>query len=183
MINTSYEKIKVIDSLSWICSEITDYSKNSLFVAEESMDRTYPGHQIRIYSDTCYTELIPLLDNNNNPKISNNERNIDNNGNIVANTNSWQYIRYNCGIWSMNYFRDAKKYKDEFNYKNENNGIYGNPNDIVGTNIKDFSQRQYYTNESSLLYGKYFVVRFIFTNKNFKLENIIVKMSNYGKTE
>ena len=183
LINTSYEKIKVIDSLSWICSEITDYSKNSLFVAEESMDRTYPGHQIRIYSDTCYTELIPLLDNNNNPKISNNERNIDDNGNIIANPNSWQYIRYNCGIWSMNYFRDAKKYKDEFNYKNENNGIYGNPNDIAGINIKDFSQRQYYTNESSLLYGKYFVVRFIFTNKNFKLENIIVKMSNYGKTE
>lgn len=61
---------------------------------------------------------------------------------------------FNAGIWTFNYLRNIK------------------PEDIPDTRTSD---------KASLIYGKYFVVRFLFNNRFFKLENIIFNTSNYGK--
>ena len=81
----------------------------------------------------------------------------------------------------MNYFRDIINTGDIFKYKDSSNKITGGIGHSQTTDLTPKNQRQNLTQESSLIYGKYFVLRFIFNNKNFKLENIIVKMNDYGK--
>lgn len=142
LINTEYEVIKQLDYINWICSEIQGYENNDNRIAEETLKK-YPAHKIRIYSDNTSTDLIDLynLDDKGNVKTSNDI--------TIRNKGSWECPRFNCGVWSMNYFRDTLQVSDE----------------------------------PSLIYGKYFVVRFIFSNKNFKLENLKLKMNDYGKTK
>lgn len=159
VVNTEYEKVKQLDYVNWICSEISQYGFNNNLVSEEIHSKIYPGNKIRIYSDITNTELVSLVDNNGYAIISNDK--------ALDNPNSWKNIRYNCGIWSMNYFRDISHRTDIFDY-NEN---------VPLSNSRNLHQ------EDSLIYGKYFIIRFIFTNRNFKIENIILKMNDYGKTK
>ena len=189
IVNTQYEAIKALNYISWICSEIKYYGGNENNVSEEVLDRHYPGTKIRIYSDATETSLFDLLNTYGEPKIANENRNIDNNCNPTPNSRNWQYPQYNCGIWSMNYFRDIKNSilfnvdADIFEYTDGDNHIGGNPGDSETTDLTPYITREYITQESSLLYGKYFVIRFIFNNKNFKLENLILRMNDYGKTK
>lgn len=156
--NEAYESIKNLEYINWICSEISGYASKN-FYAEEALNSKYPGNKIRIYTDSTNTDLLNLLDSNLNPYVSNDE-NLMEQG--TANPNAWQYIRFNCGVWSMNYFRDIRN---------------------IDSDEETHPERLNYTQNSSLLYGKYFVVRFVFNNKNFKLENLTLKLSNYGKTK
>ena len=188
--NTEYEVVKTLNYISWICSEVQQYGRSENNVSEEIINRHYPAHKIRIYSDSTETSLFALLDSNGNPKIANENRNIDSYGNIRPNSRNWQYPQYNCGIWSMNYFRDIKNCAgtnpncpDIFDYTDAENDLNGDIGDSETTNLTPYITREYLTQENSLLYGKYFVVRFIFNNRNFKLENLILRMSNYGKTK
>lgn len=189
IVNTQYETIKALNYISWICSEIKNYGRALNTVSEEMLDRRYPGTKIRIYSDSTQTNLLDLLDSTGNPKIANENRNIDINGNPSPNSKNWRYIQYNCGVWSMNYFRDIKNSipfnvnADIFEYTDGDNNIGGNPGDSETTDLSPYINREYLTQENSLLYGKYFVVRFIFNNKNFKIENLILRMNDYGKTK
>lgn len=189
IVNTQYEAIKALNYISWICSEIQRYGSFENSVAEEVLDRKYPGTRLRIYSDATKTSLFELLDFDGNPKIANENRNIDSNGNPTPNSRNWQYPQYNCGIWSMNYFRDIQNSipfnvdADIFEYTDGDNHIGGNPGDSETTDLSPKITREYLTQENSLLYGKYFVVRFIFNNKNFKLENLILRMNDYEKTK
>ena len=127
--------------------------------------------------------MFELLKSDGTAKISNEERNVNEYDEPNPNPNSWQYPQYNCGVWSMNYFRDVLNTGDIFNYKAPKNKITGGSGHSETTNLTPKIQRENLTQESSLIYGKYFVLRFIFNNKNFKLENIIVKMNDYGKTK
>ena len=186
IVNVEYEKVKVVNYLNWICSDVQYYNVNDNFVAEEQNSK-YPADKIRIYTDSTYTDLINLIDEHGNILISNEQRNINTTtGNIEANPNSWQYIQYNCGVWSMNYFRDVKQLalkSDLFDYKDPKNHIIGNTGDSETTDLTPQTNRKFYTQESSLIYGKYFVVRFIFSNRNFKLENLKLNMNDYEKTK
>ena len=74
----------------------------------------------------------------------------------LADPNNYLYPRYNCGIWNINYFRDIKNITDIYKYNNT-------------TNDQD----------KSLMYGKYFVVRLIYKDVNFKLENITFNIQDY----
>lgn len=181
--NTEYEAIKVLNYISWICSEIRQYGQTTNNVSEELINRHYPAHKIRIYSDSTETSLFELLDSNGNPKIANENSQYFDNGHQRANSNAWQYPQYNCGVWSMNYFRDIKNIEDIFDYKNPDNEIIGETGHETTVDLTPKVTRQNLTQENSLLYGKYFVVRFIFNNKNFKLENLILRMNDYGKTK
>lgn len=183
IINTEYEKIKQLDYISWICSEILEYGNAENLVAEEVLDRKYPGTKLRIYSDSTQSDLFELLKSNGNAKISNEERNVNENDEPNPNPNSWQYPQYNCGVWSMNYFRDVLNTGDIFYYKASKNKITGGSGHSKTTNLTPKVQRENLTQESSLIYGKYFVLRFIFNNKNFKLENVMLKMNDYDKTK
>ena len=183
IINTEYEKIKQLDYISWICSEILEYGNDQNLVAEEVLNRKYPGSKLRIYSDSTQSDLFELLKSDGNAKISNEERNVNGTDEPSPNPNSWQYPQYNCGVWSMNYFRDILNTGDIFHYKASKNKITGGSGHSKTTNLTPKIQRENLTQESSLIYGKYFVLRFIFNNKNFKLENVMLKMNDYGKTK
>lgn len=151
--NEEYEKIKVLNYINWICSSINKYIDDSnIFMSEEDISK-YSGTRIRIYSDECSTELIELETEDGKPFIQNTQ--------TLSDANSYKYPRYNCGIWSLNYFRDIRNTDDIFNYGNIKNNSLGVDN--------------------SLIYGKYFVVRVIFRNKNFKFENIKFNIQNYEK--
>lgn len=150
--NIQYEKTKVLNWINWICQEITNYdSNNGITLAEESVKK-YSGHFLRIYSDETYSPLLPLINDENEPLMSNNVPLSVENG--LYNPAIRTYPRYNCGVWSMNDFRDIK------------NITKGNKAD---------------SDDKSLLYGKYFVIRFIFKDKNFKFENIKYNMGDYEK--
>ena len=161
--NIEYEKIKVLNNINWICKAIVDYDNKLDFNLAEEIGEKYSGHSVRIYSDQTYTQLIPLVDAENNPYEANAEP--------IEHSTSYQYPRFNCGVWSLNYFRDIKNVEDIFNYKSKFDDGYLDPK----------SSRLNLTQESSLIYGKYFVARFIFKDKKFKLENVIFKMNNYDK--
>ena len=184
--NVEYEKIKTLNYINWICSEILNYGNELNFTAEEELNRLYPGDKVRLYSDSTSTQLIELVDTNGNAKLSKEQRNITSSGDINAVKESWQYPTYNCGVFSMNYFRDiitngnvyTAPNPDLFKYKDAPNI---GPNGLV--DLTKYVQRQNLTQESSLIYGKYFVLRLIFNNRNFKIENVTFRMSDYGKTK
>lgn len=184
--NVEYEKIKALNYINWICSEILNYGDELNFTAEEELNRLYPGDKVRIYSDSTSTQLIELVDSNGKAKLSKEQRNITPSGNIDAVKESWQYPTYNCGVFSMNYFRDiitngnvyTAPNPDLFRYKDAPNI---GPNGLV--DLTKYVQRQNLTQESSIIYGKYFVLRLIFNNRNFKIENVTFRMSDYGKTK
>ena len=183
MVNTEYETIKSLNYISWICSEIKGYGNTNNEVSEETLNRKYGGTKLRIYSDSTETALIELLNNVGEAKIANENRQYFDEQHNRANSRAWQYPQYNCGVWSMNYFRDIKNISDIFDYKNPTNEIIGQEGHETSVNLTPNIVRQNLTQENSLLYGKYFVVRFIFNNRNFKLENVILKMNNYDKTK
>lgn len=146
--NTEYEKVKCLNHINWICSEIKNY-ETYINEAEEELDRMYSGSKLKIYTDICSTPLVDLVDSQDKPLVANDTD--------IRNPNNYKYPRYNCGIWSFNYFRDVNTQADIFKYA---------INSIA---------------DKALVYGKYFVVRFIFKNKNFKIENIIFNINNYEK--
>ena len=182
--NIEYEKIKVLNYINWICSEILSYGSDLNFTAEEELNRRYLGDRLRIYSDSSSTDLLELTDNNGDAKIANEYRNIDIDGNITPVKESWQYPTYNCGVFSLNYFRDiiqngnvyTAPNPDLFKYKDAPNI---GPNGLV--DLTKYPQRQNLTQENSLIYGKYFVFRLIFNNRNFKIENVTFRMNDYDK--
>lgn len=154
--NNYYENIKVLNSIKWIVSNILDYN-NSIYMAEENLNNKYPGDFIRIYTDSCSTNLIPL------DKIQNNTRLYDNSD--INYLKAQTYPRYNNGVWTMNYFKDVKNNDDVFDH---------------GTATPLLNRK--YAVDSSLIYGKYFVFRIIFNNTNFKLENVTFNAQLYEKT-
>lgn len=174
--NAEYEFIKVLDSISWICSEIDSThiaptTEGYLFLAEETLNRNYPGNKLRIYTDSCSTDLIDIVKSSNaydlykqlithsDPEEYEEVDALDKTKthNITNNiSESYKFPRYNLGKWSFNYFRDILN--------------------VVGPHNTGVSDN------SSLLYGKYFIFRFIFDcDVNFKFENLSININNnYG---
>lgn len=162
--NENYEIIKNIEKVSWVCSAIKSFIDNN-YMAEENLE-IYPGDIIQIYSDQCCSDKTVMCEHNISVTtpveefIQNNEdyhytKFVVGNGYDALNPNVYKYPRFNCGIWSLNYFRDIRSNEDKFNY---------------GT-----------ANDKSLIYGKYFVIRFAFGIRNCKIENINIIANNYEK--
>ena len=109
---------------------------DSLCVAEENLNRHYPGNYIRIYSDSCCTDLINCSNATSEANAS------------LASRYAMIKPIYNQGAWSLNVFRN----------------ILDNT---------DITQSGSPADNKSLIYGKYFIVRFVFNaGINFKLENV-----------
>jgi len=174
--NVSYERIKSLNYINWICSEILQYGFESNFVAEEDLNRKYSGNKLRVYSDECSTDLISLVDSNGNALDSAS-------ASSLSDPNSYMYPRYNCGVWSLNYFRNIRNKNDIFNYTAAKNQITGGIGHSQTTDLREFTQRRTYTQENSLIYGKYIVLRLIFDNRNFKLENVTFNLNDYEKVK
>lgn len=147
IVNDDYENIKTLNSISWsgnkILKEISAIDNDdisSLRLAEDSeIDINSPCKYIRIYTDTCISDLLDCDNKSNNYSISN--------------TQSYTLPRYNQGLWSLNYFRNILN-------SNDNN-----------------TKNNYFSDNNSLIEGKYFVIRFVF-DSDFKLETLKLNYSN-----
>lgn len=180
--NTNYETIKSLDSISYLLNVIDNKFKDSNIINVSSINikRMFSGDELMIYTDQNNTGNI-------NIHINENEYNEKVNG---ANNYKLPYI--NKGNWNFNYFRS--------NYPNEitdDNLVIQIPYYDISTGetitkkisyedvMKSFNlpkgANEYLRSDvSPMLYGKYFVARFIFHNNiKFKLENIVFNLTNY----
>lgn len=140
IINDGFEVIKYLSHIHWICSNINNYVGENPYNVAEELIAEYGGDDIRVYSDQTWSDLLPIDTKQNTQQINS--------------ANSYQYPRYNNGIWTMNYFRDIKN-----------------------------ADSNYTSDDMTLIHGKYIVVRFIFgaNKKNFKFENLNINFKNYEK--
>lgn len=166
IINDRYETPKALESLSYILNELQYYYfKNN--AAEEDLIKTFSGDFIRIYSDSVDTGILDVETVGDINKI-----------------NDYKHPYYEKGKWNLNYFRDKIVIPVESN-KKDTSIININKKDsrfIIKTEIKDISgiKDKPFSDERSLVYGKYFVIRFIFNNdKKVKLESIDINVNKY----
>lgn len=167
-----YANVKTLNALSWVCNKILGFNStdnlHKLFVAEENL-QPYAGGFLRLYTDSTATNLLEIYDSTN-PYALRTVKNPDDSSKLIklreeqranygpapyVNLASYKYPRYNLGQWTFNYFRNIL-----------------NNNDI--TDSKSMADQQ------SLIYGKYIVARFIFSNiDNFKLEDITFNIAPF----
>ncbi len=113
--NVEYERIKTLNSISWCGKQIKKEFVNvnpdsieSLCMAEPiNTIEDIPCSKIRIYTDTCATNLLDCEDKSNNS------------------INNYKYPRYNQGLWTFNYFRNI------LNAGRENKVVYSGDNNSL----------------------------------------------------
>ena len=126
---------------------------------------------MQIYSDICNTGL---LDINVGPKV-----------NLM---NNYKYPYYDSGIWNFNYFRNRigtaltdSELQDISNKLDTNVAILKRGIITVTDSGGNIVYR--YSDYRQLVYGRYFVIRFIFNpddnNKHIKFENVEVSIRRY----
>ena len=115
--NSNYEDVKTLNAINWCGNKITSEFRNidksndvTLNMVEEVND-TVPCKYIRIYSDTCMSDLLPCIARSNDKSISS--------------TDYTKYPFYNQGTWSFNYFRNI------LNAKNNRNPLSGDNNSLI----------------------------------------------------
>lgn len=111
--NINYEEIKTLNSISWCGNKLTsefrpiDKSNDVTLNMVEEVNDIIPCKYIRIYSDTCMSDLLPCTSRSNDKSISA--------------LDYYKYPYYNQGIWRFNYFRNilnAKNNKDPLSSDN-----------------------------------------------------------------
>ena len=115
--NLNYEDVKTLNAINWCGNKITSEFRNidksndvTLNMVEEVND-TVPCKYIRIYSDTCMSDLLSCIARSNDKSISS--------------TDYTKYPFYNQGTWSFNYFRNI------LNAKNNRNPLSGDNNSLI----------------------------------------------------
>lgn len=115
--NSNYEDVKTLNAINWCGNKITsefrniDKSNDVTFNMVEEVNDTVPCKYIRIYSDTCMSDLLPCIARSNDKSISS--------------TDYTKYPFYNQGTWSFNYFRNI------LNAKNNRNPLSGDNNSLI----------------------------------------------------
>ena len=147
--NDRFEIIKTLNTLQWVCNKIESFD-TQINMAEETFtvepyEKRYKGDALRFYSDSCMTDKIDISSRSNDERL----RDPLEFYNIKPKPNSYTKVRYNLGKWTFNYFRNILNRKE-------------NP-----------VSPRHLAQEDTLIYGKYFVARFIFNrNINFKFEDV-----------
>ena len=115
--NSNYEDVKTLNAINWCGNKVTSEFRNidksndvTLNMVEEVND-IVPCKYIRIYSDTCMSDLLPCIARSNDKSISS--------------TDYTKYPFYNQGTWSFNYFRNI------LNAKNNRNPLSGDNNSLI----------------------------------------------------
>ena len=114
--NNNYETVKTLNAINWcgnkVTSEFIDITQNNevtLNMVEEVND-VVPCKYIRIYSDTCMSNLLPCTARSNDKSIS-----------ALDYT---KYPFYNQGTWTFNYFRNILNSKNnKIRYSGDNNSL------------------------------------------------------------
>ena len=198
ILKVNYETIKTLNFISWICNkvigysdylglnttEIDTYKKNTssdtfanhyvpkgFGVAEEPMAYDVTNETI---TKTYNNSDLNISDVRSNPYLRYKGDKIwiytdscytpiinilptDKDSDNISNVFNYKYPTFNNGIWSFNYFKNVRGYMFD------------------GTTNRDYN-----SDVASNIYGKYFVVRFIFSPEvNFKLENLSINYNTY----
>lgn len=191
--NHNYEQPKVLNSLRWIVDRIDLYGalphdKLAEYVSDNQTNdivdiKKYPGYKLRVYTDSTDTQNINLI--GTHP--------------VINKMDDYKVPHYEKGVWYFNYFRnylndvalvqDIHRWyaliKDTELVKYiplDQNGTYAATYDELTSaqkaKLQQIKASMSFSDNRSLIYGKYFVVRFIFDmgteNKPFKLENVDV---------
>lgn len=114
--NNNYETVKTLNAINWcgnkVTSEFRDVFQNNevtLNMVEEVND-VVPCKYIRVYSDTCMSNLLPCTVRSNDKSIS-----------ALDYT---KYPFYNQGTWTFNYFRNILNSKNnKVKYSGDNNSL------------------------------------------------------------
>ena len=152
LFNEGYDAIKALNNLDYILNEIHN---NLVFniASEEELYRRFSGDSLIIYTDeTNSGELdIHVPVGSTNDKTDSSINAIELNDNI-----SYKYPAFNKGKWSLNYFRNRVT------------------EPVTQSEVTGFSDNR------SLIYGKYFVLRFIFNNdRKIKLDSVNINVQVY----
>lgn len=191
--NDTYQQVKVLEAIQWICKAVTRYGSkwketimhhgpNRYFayrpLMAEEYNGFYSGDKLRIYSDCCCTPLsdirtrsndFALYTDSNGEELDENERLQEELPPRITSTNSYKYPRFNLGSYSFNYFRNTYTFNEDGDIQE----TYPMTDNGVRTQLGD---------DQSILYGRYFVARFILDPRvNFKLENILFITTAYNK--
>lgn len=183
--NNDYDNVKVLDYVSWICkkvnnpyrgiqtNEFVETDDNSqlekMNVAEED-EIDYPAQGILIYSNltakgTTYFKFNTVAELN--AILKDNRRLYAEQGLYDATQGEYGSLKprdmpyFQLGHWNYNYFR----------------------NDLDNTDVTKTWYPQTHSDNKSLLYGNYFVVRLIFdVGVNFKLKDLMFAINNSYET-
>ena len=159
--NDNFELVKTLNSISWVGSDVWDefnyLTKNTTQQGEIVIEPKFSSPVAdlvaeAIRSNKAFVDYIRVYSESCCTEL-NHIAYDDYYDKSPLNPNDYKYPSYNNGVWTYNYLRNI------LNNKNTREN---------GKLISD---------ESSLIYGKYFVVRFIIDEgRKFKLENVIFKV-------
>lgn len=155
--NFDYENSRVLECIKYVLNEIKD--NISIYnIVEEKLNRRFSGDILRIYTDETDSEDLDIYVNELE----------------LNNVNNYKLPYFDKGKWNLNYFRNKI---NTLPTDKEVNNSYGNNDDTVVTDVEKRTMR---SDNRSLIYGKYFVIRFIFNNdKKVKLDTIEIATNNY----
>lgn len=170
--NNQYPIIRNLDSINYLLGYKEEFDDFDYKLFEDR--EKYSGNYIEIYTDSTDSRILDLSQ-----------------GNEVNTYNDYKHPHYNKGSWQFNYFRNIVAKELTPTQLNEYltrldltdsvlpyiiNGITDNDNP------SEIDQVIRPSDERSLIYGKYIIVRFIFTdtdNKQIRLEDVSANVNSY----
>ena len=171
----SYEMPQVLEHINYVLNEVKKNSININNVVEEDLNRRYSGDVLNIYTDETGSGDLDIhidLADLNKPS-------------------AYKYPYFEKGRWNLNYFRNLintviyNKQRAEAAISElpptdlETYNSHGIPVPVT-TPTTDVEKRIVRSDNKSLIYGKYFVVRFIFKNdKRVKLDTVNIATNPY----
>lgn len=173
--NENYLASKSIDSINYIINKVFDYADSLITrMAEPSMENNtfgdknhYAGDLLRIYTDSNDTGNIDISINDE-----------------VNQYNDYKKPHYDNGYWQFNYFRNAlivaateKQLLRRLGVKDKSQ-LSAEQQAKFDENLKNYVP----SDNRNLIYGRYFVVRFIFDNTDnipFRFETLSINYNAY----
>lgn len=153
--NKDYFIVKVVNSIRYLLNVIED-NVNIYNITEENLDRRFSGNELKIYTDeTDSGDLNISLDKAD-----------------INLLNGYKYPYFEKGYWNLSYFRNKILVEVTDDEVKKSLG-----KDTVSTVENKLKSR---SDNKSLIYGKYIVVRFIFNNNNnVKLDGVDIRTNEY----
>lgn len=170
--NNQYPIIRNLDSINYLLGYKEEFDDFDYKLFEDR--EKYSGNYIEIYTDSTDSRILDLSQ-----------------GTEVNTYNDYKHPHYNKGSWQFNYFRNIVAKELTAAQLNEYltrldltesalpyiiNGITDNDNP------SEIDQVIRPSDERSLIYGKYIIVRFIFTdtdNKQIRFEDVSANVNSY----
>ena len=154
ILTDDYANVKTLNAISWVCNNIIDFS------SRDEIKFKLVAEEYLVPYPGCFIRIY--TDSTSTDLVDIHKAS---NPYTLRLPDSYKYPRYNLGQWTLNYFRNFLNTND-ITHSTQPTNLYSKP-------IAD---------QQSLIYGKYIVVRFVFSNKdNFKLEDVNFNIAPYNR--